>query len=208
MSGLREAMELLANATPRFVAALGALFLLLYLAAATGVSSFGGALRNRCFSRATGALRAPADPADYGGCAGAADCPAGHDCLPLAAGPGGGEVSFDGVGPALATLMRVTARLLPHPEPLPRGQLLGVPAVPISAWTRGRREDLRGSGCGHEEDLLGSGKTCVVSAGGPALPPRHSSPTKPSTSPRPPPPKAPLPVRPSRARRHPRLSAL
>lgn len=49
-------MELMINATPRFVAALGALFLLLYIAAATGVNLFGGALRNRCFSRSTGHL--------------------------------------------------------------------------------------------------------------------------------------------------------
>lgn len=65
LRGLKDAMELMVNAMPRFVAALGALFLLLYIAAATGVNLFGGALRNRCFSRSTGMLRAAGMRCDW-----------------------------------------------------------------------------------------------------------------------------------------------
>jgi hypothetical protein len=56
LKGLQDALELLANAAPRFMAALAVLFLLLYVAATTGVNVFGGALRNRCYSQTTGLL--------------------------------------------------------------------------------------------------------------------------------------------------------
>ncbi len=44
---------------------------------------------------------------EFEGCADASDCPALYECLPLSAGPDSGEISFDSVGPAMATLMRV-----------------------------------------------------------------------------------------------------
>jgi hypothetical protein len=47
---------------------------------------------------------------EFDGCADSSDCPALHECLPLSAGPDSGEISFDSVGPAMATLMRVACQ--------------------------------------------------------------------------------------------------
>ncbi len=62
LKGLQDAIELLANAAPRFMAALMVLFLLLYVAATTGVNLFGGALHNRCYSQTTGILLPESTP--------------------------------------------------------------------------------------------------------------------------------------------------
>jgi hypothetical protein len=50
---------------------------------------------------------------EFEGCAVSSDCPALHECLPLSAGPDSGEISFDSIGPAMATLMRVACQLAP-----------------------------------------------------------------------------------------------